>query len=70
MDQEWAEELREIRRMVEFLVHRERKLDVKRAPSSKTRSSKPTSKKALMDRTKVVKLTVDKWCVVKGFRLW
>ena len=29
MDQEWAEELREIRRMVEFLVHRERKLDVK-----------------------------------------
>ena len=29
MDQEWAKELREIRRMVEFLVHRERKLDVK-----------------------------------------
>ena len=29
MDQEWAKELREIRRMVEFLVHRGRKLDVK-----------------------------------------
>ena len=29
MDQEWAKELREIRRMVQFLVHRERKLDVK-----------------------------------------
>ena len=29
MDQEWAKELREIRQMVEFLVQRERKLDVK-----------------------------------------
>ena len=29
MDQEWDRELREIRRMIEFLVHRERKLDVK-----------------------------------------
>ena len=29
LDQEWANELREIRRMVEFLVHWERKLDVK-----------------------------------------
>ena len=48
MDQERDKELREIRRMVEFLVHRERKLDVRtdvaRAPSSKTRSAKPASK--------------------------
>ena len=29
MDLGWDKELREIRRMVEFLVHRERKLDVK-----------------------------------------
>ena len=29
LNQEWAEELREIRRMVVFLVRRERKLDVK-----------------------------------------
>ena len=29
MDQEWAKELRDIRRMVEFLVHGERKNDVK-----------------------------------------
>ena len=47
MDQEWAKELREIRRMVEFLVHGERKLDVKTdvAASSKTRSAKPASEK-------------------------
>ena len=29
LNQEWAEDMREIRRMVEFLVRRERKLDVK-----------------------------------------
>ena len=58
MDQEWAKELREIRRMVEFLVQRERKLDVKtdlrpegwrgwkeRALRWKRRSAKPASKK-------------------------
>ena len=57
MDQEWAKELREICRMVEFLVHRIRKLDVKtdvaarglerkeKTPSSKTRSAKPASEK-------------------------
>ena len=51
MDQKWDKELREIRRMIEFLVNRERKLDVKTdvaarrlAPSSKTRSAKPASK--------------------------
>ena len=57
MEQEWAKELREIRWMVEFVVHRERKLDVKtdqpegwrgwkeRDPNSKTRSVKTASKK-------------------------
>ena len=80
LNQEWAEELREIRRMVEFLVRRERKLDVKadvairrlerlerenlQLEDEVLESSLP---KALADKTKVVKLLVDKWFVDKGF---
>ena len=80
LNQEWAEDLREIRRMVEFLVRRERKLDVKadvairrlerlerenlQLEDEVLESSLPD---ALADRTKVVKLVVDKWFVDKGF---
>ena len=80
LNQEWAEDLREIRRMVEFLVRRERKLDVKadvairrlerlerenlQLEDEVLESSLP---EALADKTKVVKLLVDKWFVDKGF---
>ena len=80
MDQERDKELREIRRMVEFLVHRERKLDVRtdvaarrlerleRESSQLEDEERETSLEgALTDRIKVVKLTVDKWFVDKGF---
>ena len=80
MDQERDKELREIRRMVEFLVHRERKLDVRtdgvarrlerleRESSQLEDEERETSLEgALADRTKVVKLTVDKWFVDKGY---
>ena len=79
-NQEWAEDLREIRRMVEFLVQRERKLDVKadvairrlerlekenlQLEDEALEASLPD---ALADKTKVVKLLVDKWFVDKGF---
>ena len=77
---EWTQDLREIRRMVEFLVRRERKLDVKADVAVKrlARLEKEHSQledeereaslpDALADRTKVVKLVVDKWFVDKGF---
>ena len=80
MDQEWDKELREIRRMVEFLVHRERKLDVKTDVAARRleRLERESSKlkdeereasleEALADHTKVVKLTVDMWFVDKGY---
>ena len=80
MDQERAKELREIRRMVEFLVQRERKLDVKTDVATRRleRLERESSQledeereasfeEALADHTKVVKLTVDKWFVDKGF---
>ena len=80
MDQEWAKELREIRRMVEFLVQRERELDVKTDVAARRleRLERESSQledgereasleEALADPTKVVKLTVDKWFVDKGF---
>ena len=80
MDQERDKDLREIRRMVEFLVHRERKLDVRtdvaarrlerleRESSQLEDEERETSLEgALTDRTKVVKLIVDKWFVDKGF---
>ena len=77
---DWTQDLREIRRMVEFLVRRERKLDVKAdvAVRRLARLEKEHSQQedeeceaslpvALADRTKVVKLVVDKWFVDKGF---
>ena len=77
---DWTQDLREIRRMVEFLVRRERKLDVKAdvAVRRLARLEKEYSQQedeeyeaslpdALADRTKVVKLVVDKWFVDKGF---
>ena len=80
MDQEWDKELREIRRMIEFLVNRERKLDIKtdvaarrlerleRESSQFEDEERETSLEgALTDRTKVVKLIVDKWFVDKGY---
>ena len=80
MDQERDKELREIRRMVEFLVHRERKLDVKtdvvarRLERLERESSQLEDEEreaglgeVLTDRTKVVKLIVDKWFVDKGY---
>ena len=76
----WTQDLREIRRMVEFLVRRERKLDVKadvairmlerlerenlQLEDEVLESSLP---EALADKTKVVQLLVDKWFVDKGF---
>ena len=74
MDQEWAEELREIRRMIEFLVKRERKLDIRTDVAARRleRLERESSQledeereasleEALADHAKVVKLTVDKW---------
>ena len=80
MDQERDKELREIRRMIEFLVNRERKLDAKTDVAARRleRLERESSQledeeheaslgETLTDRTKVVKLTVDKWFVDKGF---
>ena len=80
MDQRWDKELREIRRMIEFLVNRERKLDIKTDVAARRleRLERESSQledeereasleEALTDSTKVVKLTVDKWFVDKGF---
>ena len=77
---DWTEDLREIRRMVEFLVRRERKLDVKAdvavrrlARLEKEHSQLEDEEReaslpdALADRTKVAKLVVDKGFVDKGF---
>ena len=77
---DWTQDLREIRRMVECLVRRERKLDVKADVAARrlNRLEKEHSQledeereaslpDALADRTKVVKLVVDKWFVDKGF---
>ena len=80
MDQGWDKELREIRRMIEFLVKRERKLDVRTDVAARRleRLEKESSQledeereasleEALADHAQVVKLTVDKWFVDKGF---
>ena len=76
---DWTQDLREIRSMV-VLVRWERKLDVKAdvAVRRLARLEKEHSQQedeeceaslpvALADRTKVVKLVVDKWFVKKGF---
>ena len=81
MDQGWDKELREIRRMVEFSwCNGERKLDVKTDVAARRleRLERESSQledeereasleEALADHAKVVKLTVDKWFVDKGF---
>ena len=73
----WTQDLREIRRMVEFLVRRERKLDVKTdvaiqrlerlEKENEDEALEASLPEALADNTKVVKLLVDKWFVDKGF---
>ena len=68
------------RRMVEFLVHRERKLDVKADVAIRRlerlgkenlqledEALEASLQDALADTTKVAKLLVDKWFVDKGF---
>ena len=79
-NQEGAEELREIRQMVELLVRRERKLDVKADVAIRRlerlekedlqredEALEASLPEALEDKTKVVKLLVDKWFVDKWF---
>ena len=74
------EELKEIKKMLEFLMRRERKIDVKTDVAVKRleRLEKENDQlqdeeheasltDALVDKTKVVKLVVDKWFVDKGF---
>ena len=72
--EDWTRDLREIRRMVEFLVRLQKKLDAKadRRRLEKEHSQLEDEREAsladaLADRTKVAKLVVDKWFVDKGF---
>ena len=73
--EDWTQDLCEIRRMVEFLVRLQRKLDAKadRRRLEKEHSQLEDEERedslpdALADRTKVAKLVVDKWYVDKGF---
>ena len=58
------EDLKEMKKMLEFLVRRERKIDVKTEVGAKKLER---LKEALADKTKVVKLVVDKWFVDRGF---
>ena len=77
---DWTQDLREIHRMVDFLVRRERKLDMKadvavrrlarleqEHSQLKDEEREASLPDALADRTKVVKLVVDKWFIDKGF---
>ena len=74
----WTKEL--IRQMVEFLVRRERKLDAKtdvavrrlerlerEQDEQDDHDREASMTEALADKTKVVKLVVDKWFVDRGF---
>ena len=76
----WTQDLREIRRMVEFPVRRERKLDVetdvairrlerleKENLQLEDEALEASLPEALADKTQVVKLLVDKWFVDTGF---
>ena len=76
----WTKELAEIRQMVEFLVRRERKLDAKtdvavrrlerlerEQDEQDDHDREASMTEALADKTKVVKLVVDKWFVDRGF---
>ena len=77
------EELKEMKEMLEFLVRRERKVDVrtevavkklqrleKERDEENDKEREATLKEALFDKTKVVKLVVGRWFVDKGKRLW
>ena len=77
---DWTQDLREIHRMVDFLVRRERKLDMKadvavrrlarleqEHSQLKDEEREASLPDALADRTKVVKLVVDKGFIDKGF---
>ena len=74
------EELREMRKMLQFLVRRERKVDMKTEVAAKKlqrlerereeeddKEHEASLIESLADKTKVVKLVVDKWFVDKGF---
>ena len=74
------QELKEINKMLEFLVRRERKVDSRTEVAVKKlqrlekewdeendKEREASLKKALADKTKVVKLVVDKWFVEKGY---
>ena len=74
------EELREMRKMLEFLVRRERKVDTKTEVAAKKiqrlekereeeddKEREASLMESLADKTKVVKLVVDKWFVDIGF---
>ena len=76
----WTKELAEIRQMVEFFVRRERKLDAKtdvavrrlerlekEQDEQDDHDREASMTEALTDKTKVVKLVVDKWFVDRGF---
>ena len=73
-------ELNEMKQMLQFLVRRERKVDMKTEVAAKKlqrlerereeeddKERESSLKESLADRTKVVKLVVDKWFVDKGF---
>ena len=75
--EEWTKELTEIRQMVEFLVCRARKLDVKTDVAVRRlgRLEKENDQlqdegiltEALADKPSVAKLIVDRWFADKGF---
>ena len=68
---DWTQELREIRRMVEFLVRRERKLDVKADVAVRRLARLEKEHSQLEDEEREASLpdalVVDKWFVDKGF---
>ena len=74
------EELKEMKKMLEFLVRRERKVDVRTEVAVKKlqrleeerdeendKEREASLGEALANMTKVVKLLVDKWFVDKGY---
>ena len=73
-------ELNEMKKMLQFLVRRERRVDLKTEVAAKKlqrlerereeeddKERESSLKEALADKTKVVKLVVDKWFADKGF---
>ena len=73
-------DLKEARKMLEFLVRRERKVDTqaevattrlerleREKEGGEDREHETNLEEALVDKTKVVKVVVDKWFVDRGF---